>query len=411
MSAHEQLQRTSTSAAPVGKRPPRQTFLPFALPYVAQEEIDEVVDTLKSGWLSTGPKTKRFEQLFAEKVGAQHAIAVNSATAALHLALDAVGVRSGDEVIVPDYTFTSSAAVIVHAQARPVLVDVDPVTCNVDPQRLEGAITPRTRAIIVVHIAGLAADLDPILATAHAHGLPVIEDAAHAFPARYKGRMIGTIGDLTAFSFYATKTLCTGEGGMLTTDNAAYAERARLMALHGMSRDAWKRYGKEGSWFYQVEDAGFKYNMGDIAAALGLQQLARAEWLLEQRRWIAQRYTQAFADWDELETPASPSYAQHAWHLYQLRIRPERLSITRDAFIEVLKQANIGTSVHFIPLHLHPFYRDTYHLSPQDFPAALDAYSREISLPIYPGMTEEDVEDVIAAVQDIVQAHRVRVAR
>jgi dTDP-4-amino-4,6-dideoxygalactose transaminase len=248
--------------------------------------------------------------------------------------------------------------------------------------------------------------MDAILEIARRHGLPVIEDAAHAFPARYKGRAIGSIGDLTAFSFYATKTLATGEGGMLTTENPLYAQRAAQMALHGISRDAWKRYGSEGSWYYEVVQAGYKYNMTDIAASLGLHQLARSSWLLERRRTIAHRYTQIFARWPELETPPEPAHIDHAWHLYILRLRPQRLAITRDAFIQELRQANIGASVHFIPLHLQPFYRETYQLSAHDFPNALNSYQRAVSLPIYPGMTDEDVEDVIAAVEQIIGAYK-----
>jgi len=388
------------------KRSPRTTFLPFALPHITQAEIDEVVDTLRSGWLTTGPRTKRFEREFAERVDAPHALAVNSATAAMHLALDAIGLQPGDEVIVPVYTFTATAEVVVYFSARPVLVDVDPVTCNLDPAQLERHITPRTRAIMVVHIAGLPAEMDAILAIARAHHLAVIEDAAHAFPAQYKGRMIGSIADLTAFSFYATKTLSTGEGGMLTTANPEYAERAAMMALHGISRDAWKRHSAEVSWYYEVLQAGYKYNMTDLAAAIGLHQLARSEWLLERRRAIAQRYTEAFSQWPEVETPADPAHAEHAWHLYILRLRLERLTITRDAFIQALKQARIGTSVHFIPLHLHPFYRDTYQLLPNDYPSALQSYQRAISLPIYPGMTDEDVEDVVAAVEQIIGVYK-----
>ncbi len=388
------------------RRPARTTFLPFALPHITEAEINEVVDTLHSGWLSAGPKTKRFEREFAEAVDAAHAVATNSATAALHLALEALDIGPGDEVIVPVYTFTSSAAVIIHCGAQPVFVDVDPLTCNLDPVRLEAAITPRTRAVIVVHIAGLPAEMDAILALAHARHIPVIEDAAHAFPARYHGQMIGTLSDLTAFSFYATKPLATGDGGMLTTNNREYAERCAVMALHGISRDAWKRYSAEGSWYYEVLEAGYKYNMTDLAAALGLHQLARREWLLERRRAIAAQYTQAFEVFPELETPPDSPQAQHAWHLYQLRLHLDRLTMTRDAFIQALSSAKIGTSVHFIPLHLHPFYRDTYHLVPEDFPAALQAYQREISLPIYPGMTDDDVADVIAAVVEVVEAHR-----
>lgn len=387
-------------------RPARSEFLPFAVPHITQAEIDEVVDTLRSGWLTTGPKTKRFEREFARKVDAPYAVALNSATAAMHLALDAIGLQPGDEVIVPVYTFTASAEVVVYFRARPVLVDVDPVTCNLDPVQLERSITPRTRAIIVVHIAGLPADMDSILSVARAHHLPVIEDAAHAFPSKYRGRVIGSMSDLTAFSFYATKTLATGEGGMLTTANAQYAERASMMSLHGISRDAWKRYSAEGSWYYEVIRAGYKYNMTDIAAALGLQQLARCDWLLGRRQTIAKRYTEAFSQWPELESPPDPAHVEHAWHLYMLRLHLERLTITRDGFIQELARANIGASVHFIPLHLHPFYRETYRLRPGDFPRALDAYQRVISLPIYPGMSDSDVEDVITAVGSIVEAHK-----
>jgi len=406
MTLHESEAAASVPPRQAEARPSRTTFLSFALPHITQAEVDEVIDTLRSGWLSTGPKTKRFEREFAEAVGAPYAIAVNSATAALHLALDALGIGLGDEVIVPVYTFTSTAAVVEHCHARPVFVDVDPVTCNIDPTQLEAAITPCTRAVMVVHIAGLPAEMDATLAIAHAHGIPVIEDAAHAFPAKYRGRMVGTIGDLTAFSFYATKTLATGEGGMLTTANAEYAQRAAIMALHGISRDAWKRYSAEGSWFYEVLEPGYKYNMPDIAAALGLHQLARREWLLERRRAIAMRYHEAFSQMPELEPPPNPTHVEHAWHLYMLRLRPERLSITRDDCIRALTEAKIGTSVHFIPLHLHPYYRTTYHLAPQDFPNALDSYAREISLPIYPGMTDDDVADAIAAVEGIVRQNR-----
>ncbi len=333
------IERMNGGIAVAGARRARSEFLPFAVPHITQAEIDEVVDTLRSGWLTTGPKTKRFEREFARRVDAPYAVAVNSATAAMHLALEAIGLQPGDEVIVPVYTFTASAEVVVYFRARPVLVDVDPVTCNLDPAQLERSITPRTRAIIVVHIAGLPAEMDSILSIARAHHLPVIEDAAHAFPAKYRGQMVGSMSDLTAFSFYATKTLSTGEGGMLTTANAEYAERASMMSLHGISRDAWKRYSAEGSWYYEVIRAGYKYNMTDIAAALGLQQLARCDWLLERRQAIAKRYTEAFSQWRELETPPEPSHVEHAWHLYMLRLHLERLTIGRDAFIQELARA------------------------------------------------------------------------
>ncbi len=390
----------------IGVRRRRETFLPFAIPHITNAEVDEVVDTLRSGWITTGPKTKRFERAFAEHIGTPHALAVNSATAAMHLALDALGLQPGDEVIVPVYTFTATAEVVLYFRAVPVFVDIDPVTCNLSPLELEKHITPRTRAIMVVHMAGLPAEMDDILAIAHAHSLPVIEDAAHAFPAKYKGRTIGTISDMTAFSFYATKTLSTGEGGMLTTANAEYAERVAMMTLHGISRDAWKRYSAEGSWYYEVLQAGFKYNMTDIAASLGLHQLARSEDLLARRRTIAKRYTEAFSQLPELQAPSEPAHIEHAWHLYMLRLRTECLTIGRNEFIQELTGANIGTSVHFIPLHLQSFYQKTFQVQPQDFPIASNEYQREVSLPIYPGMSDKDVEDVIEAVIHITVAHK-----
>ena len=384
----------------------RETFLPFALPHITQAEIDEVVDTLRSGWLTAGPKTKRFEREFADATGASYAVAVNSATSGLHLALNALGVGPGDEVIVPVYTFTATAAVIIHCGAKPIFVDVDPNTYNLAPAALELAITPHTRAIMIVHIAGLPAEMDEIMAIARKHAIPVVEDAAHAFPSLYRGRTIGTISDITVFSFYATKTLATGDGGMLTTESSVYAQRVAMMALHGISRDAWKRYSIEGSWYYEVLDMGYKYNMTDIAAALGIHQLARRQWLFERRKAIAQHYNAAFSQCEELGIPMDVEYVQHAWHLYPLRLHLEQLSITREEFIRDLTQANIGSSVHFIPLHLHPYYRDIFHLQPKDFPHALYAYEREVSLPIYPGMTEEDVEDVIFAVKGILAKNR-----
>jgi dTDP-4-amino-4,6-dideoxygalactose transaminase len=387
-------------------RPARATFLPFAVPHITQAEIDEVVDTLRSNWLSTGPKTKRFERAFAEVIGVPHALAVSSATAAMHLALKALDIGPGDEVVVPVYTFTATAAVVEHCGARPLFVDVDPLTSNLDPAKLEAAITPQTRAIIAVHIAGLPAEMDQILSIAQLHRIPVIEDAAHAFPAKYRGRMIGAISDMTAFSFYATKPLATGDGGMLTTHHPEYAQRVGILSLHGISRDAWKRYSAEGSWYYEVLEAGYKYNMTDIAASLGLHQLARRQWLLERRRTIARRYTEAFSPIAELETPPDLAHVEHAWHLYMLRLHPERLSISRDEFITRLAKAKIGASAHFIPLHLHPYYRTKYQLPPEAFPVALETSQREISLPLYPGLTDEDVEDVIGAVAMIAKAHR-----
>jgi dTDP-4-amino-4,6-dideoxygalactose transaminase len=318
------------------------------------------------------------------------------------LALDAIGLRESDEVLIPAMTFAATAEVVVYFRGRPVLVDCEPDTLNLDPAKLEEAITPRTRAIIPVHYAGHACQIDRIREIAGTHRLKLIEDAAHALPARYKGQKVGTFGDLACFSFYATKTLCTGEGGMITTANAEYAERVRMMSLHGISKDAWKRYSAEGSWYYEILEAGFKYNMTDIAAALGLAQLGKCDRMREARRRIAGIYNEAFGNLDEIVKPVVRAEVEHAWHLYPIRLRLERLGINRSEFIAMMRERNIGTSVHFIPLHLHPFYRDKYQYRPQDFPNASDAYEQLVSLPIYPAMTERDASDVVSAVTDIV---------
>src|SRR5438552_2292821 len=291
----------------------RQSFLPFARPDIGDDEVREVTETLRSGWVTSGPKTKEFEREFAAAVGASHAIAVNSCTAALHLALEAAGVRAGDEVITTPYTFAASAEVIRYFDARPVLVDVDAETLNIRPELIEPAITQKTKAIVPVHIGGAAADLDPILDIARRHRLSVVEDAAHSFPTRYKGRLVGSVGDFTCFSFYATKTITTGEGGMITTNDEALAERCRIMSLHGISKDAWKRYTAEGSWYYEIIAPGFKYNMTDIAAALGLAQLRKAERMYRRRLEIAKQYNDAFSGMPELQVPAAPAYSTHAW--------------------------------------------------------------------------------------------------
>lgn len=386
--------------------PVRESFLPFARPDIGDDEIREVTEALRSGWVTTGPKTEQLETEFAEAVDAKHAVAVNSCTAALHLALEAAGVRAGDEVITTPFTFAATAEVIRYFDARPVLIDVDAETLNLHPDLIETAVTDRTKAIIPVHIAGAAADLDPIIEVARRHRLAVVEDAAHSFPTRYKGRMVGSIGDVTCFSFYATKTMTTGEGGMITTNDAALAERCRIMSLHGISKDAWKRYTAEGSWRYEIIAPGFKYNMTDIAAAMGLAQLRKAERMFRRRQEIAARYSESFSPMPELQVPASPSYSTHAWHLYMLRLHLDRLSIDRDTFVERLRERNIGVSVHFIPLHVHPYYRATYGYAPDDFPVAYREYLREISLPIYSIMSDEDVDSVIEAVADIVATNR-----
>jgi len=393
----------------------RNQFLPFALPDVDGAELAEIEETLASGWVTTGPKTHRFEAEFAAYVGAKHAIAVNSCTAALHLALDAVGLQRGDEVITSPYTFAATAEVVRYFDARPVFVDICPADLNLNPDLVEAAITKRTKAIIPVHIAGLPADLDAIHAIAARHGLAVIEDAAHAFPARYKGRLIGQhlnsnftipISHLICFSFYATKTITTGEGGMICTDDETLAERCRIMAMHGISKDAWKRYTAEGSWYYEIVAPGYKYNMTDLAAAMGLAQLRKAERMWRRRREIALCYNAAFGALPELQIPADRAECQHAWHLYVVRLNLEQLRIDRGLFIQELKQLNVGTSVHFIPLHIHPYYRDTYGYAPTDFPVAFKEFQRVISLPIYSRMCDEDVENVISSVSSVVDKWR-----
>jgi perosamine synthetase len=379
----------------------RAQFLPFHIPDIGQDEIESVVDTLRSGWLTTGPKVKQFEEAFAKTVGASHAVAVNSGTAALHLALEALEIEEGDEVIMSTMTFAASAEVVLYFKAKPVLVDCRPDTFNLDPDQIEQAISPRTKAIMPVHIGGQPCEMDRIQQIARRYNLKVIEDAAHALPARYRGRMVGTIGDITCFSFYATKTITTGEGGMATTDNPEWAERMRIMSLHGISKDAWKRYTSEGSWYYEILYPGYKYNMTDIAAAIGIEQLRKCHQFWESRQRYAELYNLGFRDMPAITVPHVAQDAQHAWHLYIIQLDLEQLRIDRSEFAELLKRENIGTSVHFIPLHLHPYYRDTFGYRPEDFPNASAVFERIISLPIYPKMTEADVQDVIDAVRNI----------
>ena len=380
-------------------------FLPFHVPEIGPEEIRSVVETLESGWLTSGSKVKRFEENFSRFIGCQHSVAVNSCTAALHLALEAVGVKEGDEVIVPTMTFTATAEVVLYFKAKPVLVDCRPNTFNIDPDLVERAITAKTKAIIPVHFGGQSCDMERILQIARKHKLYVIEDAAHALPAKYHGKTIGTIGDITCFSFYATKTITTGEGGMATTQNPEWAARMRMMSLHGISHDAWKRYTKEGSWYYEVVQPGFKYNLTDIGAAIGIEQLKKCDAFGAARARIAAAYDQRFADLKEINTPVCEPDVQHAWHLYVIQLDLERLKINRDQFIETLKEQGIGTSVHFIPLHLHPYYRDNFGYAPDDFPKATEIYQRIISLPIYPKMTESQIEHVVQGVSKTVQRY------
>jgi dTDP-4-amino-4,6-dideoxygalactose transaminase len=384
------------------KQDPSTLFLPFALPEIGEEEIAEVVDTLRSGWITTGPKAQRFERDFAAFLGdeALHCVAVNSATAGLHLALEALGIGPGDEVVTTTHTFTATAEVVRYLGADVRLVDVDPATLNIDPAQVEAAVTPRTKAIVPVHFGGLAADMPALLAIAGRHGLKVVEDAAHALPTTCDGALVGALAsDAAVFSFYANKTITTGEGGMLVTRDAALAKRAKVMRLHGMSRDAFDRFtATVPSWYYEIVAPGFKYNLTDIAAALGLHQLKKA-WAFQQRRErIAALYDEGLAGLPVLTPPRPRPGDVHAWHLYVLR-RADNAPIDRDTLIERLFAAGIGCSVHYIPLHRHPYWRERYGLSEAMFPASDDAYRRMLSLPIYPRISDDDVQRVIAAVR------------
>lgn len=385
---------------------PQKPVVPFFRPEISEEEIASVVDTLRSGWLTSGPKTRQFERDFAEKVGAPHAIAVNSCTSALHLSLDALGISPGDEVLVPTLTFTATAGVVVHCGAKPVLVDCDPDTLNLDLDQLEHHVTPRTKAIMPVHYGGQPCDMDRVMDFAQAHNLFVVEDAAHALPAKWRDRTIGTIGHTTCFSFYANKTITTGEGGMVTTSDDELAERIRLRSLHGLSKNAWKRFSAQGAWYYEVVYPGYKNNLTDMAAALGLGQLARCDDFWSRRQDRVNRYNELLADVAEVQTPVCLPHVQHAWHLYVIQIRPERLTISRNEFIQHLEQAGIVISVHYLPLHMHPYYRESLGYEPDDLPAARAAYDRIISLPLYPSLSDESLEYVADAVRRIAREHR-----
>lgn len=405
----------------------RDTFLPFSPPLIGEEEIAEVVDTLRSDWITTGPKVKQFEEAFAAFVGAPVALAVSSGTDAMLVALAALGIGPGDAVITTPMTFCSTVHVIEHLGATPILVDVEPDTLNLDPLAVEAALTSATgsahiKALLPVHLYGHPCDMDALREIARAYNLALVEDAAHALPAKYKGCTIGSsplslkgeelgVRVLTAFSFYATKNLTTAEGGMLTGP-LDLVEEARIWSLHGMSRDAWKRYSAEGSWYYEVVRPGFKCNMTDIQAAIGSHQLAKLPHFQARRREIVRRYHEAFSQVEELQVPVERPEVEHAWHLYVLRLNLERFrglhpslggGGVRNRFIEELRQRNIGTSVHFIPAHLHPYYRDKYGYRPEDFPVAYQEYQRIVSLPLYPRMSDQDVQDVIDAVVDVVE--------
>lgn len=383
----------------------REDFIPYNLPDITQAEIDEVVDTLRSGWIAKGPRTLKFEKEFAEYLGAKHAIAVNSCTAALHISLLTQNIGPGDEVITTPMTFASTASTILHCGAKPVFADIDYRTGCIDPEEVAKKITPHTKAIVPVHYSGQVCDLDRIYELADEHNLYVSEDAAHALWSRYKGRLIGNkLRGAASYSFYATKNLATGDGGMLVTDRDDIAERARILVGQGMSHNAWNRYAKGGSWKYDIVEPGYKYNMFDIQAALGLVQLSRMEEMQARRLAIAARYQEEFGKIDAVEPPFVPEFTTHCWHLYVLRIVPELLTIDRDQFIVELNERNVGTSVHFIPTHTMTAFRKLG-WKEGDFPMAEKHFERIISLPLYPSMTDEQVQYVIDAVRNIVEKY------
>ena len=376
--------------------------IPFAIPEIGAEEIDEVVDTLKSGWVTTGKKVQAFEELFASYIGCQHALAVNSATSGLHLALDAIGIKRGDKVIVPVNTFTSTAEVVRYFDADPIFCDIDADSFNISAKAIAQILEShlerdKIKAIIPVHIAGMACDMDPILDLAKKYSLKIIEDAAHALPTTYQGKMIGTIGDITVYSFYATKTLCTAEGGMVVTNNDEYAKRIKVMRLHGFDRDAWDRYNSDRpSWYYSVVAPGFKYNMTDIAASMGIHQLKKIERFYQRRLEIAQQYNEAFKKLELIQVPKLEiSDDKHAFHLYIIKV-PKR-----DTFIEELSKKQIGSSVHFIPLHLQPYWKEKYKLEDMDYPVAYQNFQQILSLPIYTKLNDKQVEFITAIVKQV----------
>ena len=384
----------------------RSSFLPFHQPLVDADDERAVVETLRSGWLTTGPRTKAFEKDLASYTGAAHCVAVNSCTAALHLALDAIGVGAGDEVITSPMTFASTANVIVHRGARPVFVDVEPDTFNIDAAAIERAVTARTKALIPVDFAGQPCDLDAIMSIGARYGIPVIEDAAHAIGAEYKGRRVGGIADMTCFSFYATKNITSGEGGALTTNRQDWADRVAVMALHGISRDAWKRYGSEGYRHWDIIAPGYKYNMFDLQAALVRSQFNKMDAFYSRRVALKQRLDAGLRDLPEIALPVERPWVRHAYHLYPILTQTDRLSVDRDTIMNAIQAENVGIGIHFRAVHLHPYYADTFGFHRGMFPVAEGYSDRTISLPLYPKMTDQDADDVVAAVTKVLSRYR-----
>jgi dTDP-4-amino-4,6-dideoxygalactose transaminase len=385
---------------------PKGTFIPLSRPTIDSEEIEAVVQVLRSGWLTMGPRTLEFEEAFARYIGCKHAVAVNSGTAALHLGLECAGIKPGKEVILPTMNFASACEIVEHAGARPVLIDCPPDSLNVDPEQVETYAQKNAKqvvAIVPVHMAGEPCDILRLREIAEKTGATIIEDAAHALPAQVQGRRVGTISRLTAFSFYATKNITTGDGGMITTDDEKHASRCRTLRLHGISKSSWFREDSKRSWEYEIEEPGYKYNITDVASALGLVQLQKCDQLYARRLEIVHRYNDAFSSLEEIETPRIPEGTEHAWHLYIVKLRLERLRIDRNQFIDELKERGIGAGVHFIPLHLHSYYRNKYGYKPADFPNATSLSKRIVSLPLYPSLKKDQVDKVIESVQEVLK--------
>ena len=390
-----------------GGPPASPEFIYLTRPWIGDDEKNEVLDTLNGIWLSRGPKVSQFEEEFGKYIGVPHAIAVSSCTAALHVALVAAGIKEGDEVITSPITFPATTNAVIYERATPVLADVDRRTLNIDPERLEERITPRTKAIIPVHIAGQPCEMDRIMDIARRHNLVVIEDAAHAVGAKFGGKMIGSIGDAGTFSFYASKNLCTGDGGMLTVrEDNRLAEFARVISLHGMSSTAWKRYTKEGAPNWELVYPGFKYNMTDIEASLGIHQLRKIERITELRTEIAQMYNERLADVPEMNLPFVGPNLRHAWHLYVVTLNLESLTVTRDRFAEMLKAENIGTGIHFISVHKQPYYRERFGFKEADYPNAAWLSDRILSLPLGPLMNEAEVDLVVHGIKKVIAQTR-----
>lgn len=379
--------------------------IPFHRPYITDEEINQVTDSLKNGWLTMGKKTIEFEKLFLKYINVKNAVSVNSCTAGLHLSLRCIDLSEGDEVILPTMTFVATAEVVNYFKAKPVLVDIDPETHLIDINKIEKAITKNTKAIIPVHYAGQPCDMDEIMEIAQKHNLYVIEDAAHALPSEYKNKKIGTIGDLTAFSFYATKTLATGEGGMVTTDNDDWASRMQILRLHGITNDAWKRYTKDGNWEYDVRENGYKYNTTDLNSAIGIAQLTKIDWMWKKRIEIAEKFNNSFSNCDGVILYKIKPDRKTSWHLYPIKLNTEFLSIDRNQFIVELKNKGINVSVHFIPLYRFTYYKNLGYEITQ-FPNSEWVFEKILSLPIFPGMTDKEVDYIVETVLNLLNKNK-----